>query len=53
MQKINEYGHITVWRLGLNMSIKRYILCRHFKFYRKLYKGYRALFKRRIKLLID
>ena len=53
MQKINEYQYITVRQLGLNMSIKRYFLCRHFRLYQALYRAYRAVFKRKFKLLID
>lgn len=53
MQKMHEYRHITVSQLGMSMSVKRYIMCRHFRFYRMLYRAYRAVFKRRIKLLID
>ena len=45
--------HITPWQLGPSMSIKRYFMCKHFGFYRMLYRGYRAIFKRKHKLLID
>ena len=48
-----ELGDITPWQLGLSMSIKRYFMCKHFGFYRMLYRGYRAIFKRKHKLLID
>lgn len=53
MQKMHEYRHITVSQLGMSMSVKRYIMCRHFRFYRMLYRAYRAVFKRKMKLLID
>ena len=53
MIKMHEYNHITTCQLGITMSIKRYFLCRHFKFYRNLYRAYRAIFKRKHKLLID
>ena len=53
MLKMREYRHITPWQLGPSMSIKRYFMCKHFGFYRMLYRGYRAIFKRKHKLLID
>lgn len=53
MQKMHEYRHITACQLGISMAIKRYILCHHFRFYRMLYRAYRAVFKRKMKLLID
>lgn len=53
MLKMREYRHITPWQLGPSMSIKRYFMCEHFNFYRMLYRGYRAIFKRKHKLLID
>lgn len=53
MLKMREYRHITSWQLGPSMSIKRYFIAKHFSFYRMLYRGYRAIFKRKYKLLID
>ena len=53
MKKIREYNHIPSRELGFSLAVRRYLLCRHYTLYRQLYCGFRSLFKRRHKSMMD
>ena len=53
MKKIRAYNHIPSRQLGFSLAVRRYLLCRHYTLYRQLYRGFRSLFKRRHKSMMD